>query len=90
MLVVNVVIVLKLKTTFINMKTDIEGKPLSVGDRCLRASKYGQGQRLEFCTIISFREPKDQWDMETEILTDGNSKTGWSKSNRLYRIEEGL
>lgn len=68
------------------MKEDIVGKRLEVGDRCLRASKWGNTPRLEFCTIVNFREPKDQWDMETEILTDGNSKTGWTKSNRLYKI----
>lgn len=68
------------------MKEDIEGKRLEVGDRCLRASKCGQMARLEFCTIVNFREPKDCWDMDTEILTDRKSKTGWTKSNRLYKI----
>ena len=61
---------------------DFLGTEIKVGDRGVRVHSYGHSKDFKKITVISIDENRDYNDC-VEILTDGNSKSGWTYPARI-------
>ncbi len=68
------------------MVKDFLGKELKVGDEVVRAGKSGKSPWLNIGTVEDFRIHTTNKNQEVAVLTEGNSKVGWTFPERLIKI----
>lgn len=65
-----------------NTELDFLGNEITVGTRAIRAHSYAHNKEFKKVTVIGIDPDKKYGDC-IEIVTDGNTKSGWTYPHRL-------